>query len=482
MRIAIGGIHTECSTYNPVLSEDHHFRISRGQALAQQPNFVYLQGSPHEIVPILHARAIPGGPVAQETYGRLKVEFLDGLRAALPLDGVYLAMHGAMYVEGLQDAEGDWIVATREVVGEDCLICASYDLHGNLSGRIVDALDVLTAYRTAPHIDILETQRRAFELLVGCLERGERPTLCWVAVPVLLPGERTSTEDDPARSLYAGLGEFDALPGVLDASLLVGYVWADEPRATASAVVTALGMPAAEQAAATEALARRYWDARHGFQFGMWVGTIEECVAWAKASATSPVVLADSGDNPTGGGVGDRADVLRELVRQDVQDVLVAGIADARATRQCFEAGPGADVELQVGAQLDPSSAPVTFRGQVLQLDPGSDTGNPQAVVRGRGVTLVLAGQRRPYHDLADFRRLGLDPRQFAVLTVKSGYLSPDLAAIATPGLMALSPGVVNQDIPRLERHATHRPMFPFDDAFQWTPVARFSRRAAQPI
>ncbi|GMA15276.1 M81 family peptidase (plasmid) [Deinococcus metallilatus] len=480
MRIAVGGIHTECSTYNPVLSEDHHFRVVRGPELPQHPNFTYLQDTQHEIIPVLHARAIPGGPVSHETYQRFKAEFLEGLRAALPLDGVYLAMHGAMFVEGLLDAEGDWIAATREVVGEGCLICASYDLHGNLSGRIIDNLDALTAYRTAPHIDVFETQQRAFDLLVHCLEQGVRPRLSWVPIPVLLPGERTSTEDEPARRLYAELGEFGALPGVLDASLLVGYVWADEPRATASAVITALEMPADQQATATEALAQRYWDARQEFQFGTRVGNVEECVTWAKASETVPVILADSGDNPTGGGVGDRADVLRELLRQDVPGVLVAGIADAPATRQCFEAGLGATVELQVGGQLDSSSPPVTFRGKVLHLDPGTDTGNPQAVVQGGGVTLVLASQRRPYHDLADFGRLGLDPRQVGVLVVKSGYLSPELAPLANPSLMALSPGVVDQDIPRLERRQTHRPTFPFDQAFEWTPVARFSRQPAR--
>lgn len=481
MRIAVGGIHTECSTYNPVLSEDRHFRVARGPELPQHPNFTYLQHTPHEIIPILHARALPGGPVAQATYQRLKAEFLQGLRAALPLDGVYLALHGAMFVEGMHDAEGDWVAATREVVGEDCLICASYDLHGNLSGRIIEHLDGLSAYRTAPHIDVYETQRRAFKLLVDCLEQGVRPSLSWVPIPVLLPGERTSTEDEPARGLYAGLADFDALPGVLDASLLVGYVWADEPRATASAVITALHMTPERQADATAALARRYWEARHDFQFGTRVGSVEECVSWARASQTAPVILADSGDNPTGGGVGDRADVLRELLHQDVQGVLLAGIADAPATRRCFEAGLGAEVELQVGGQLDPASAPVTFQGVVVHLDPGTDSGNPQAVVQGGGITLVLAEQRRPYHDLADFTRLGLDPGQVSVLVVKSGYLSPELAPLANPSLMALSPGVVDQDIPRLLRRQTHRPTFPFDPDFEWTPQVHFSRGGKRP-
>ena len=172
------------------------------------------------------------------TYDAFKAEFIHSLKELLPLDGLYLPMHGAMYVEGMQDAEGDWISAAREVVGAECLISASYDLHGNLSRRIIDNIDMLSAYRTAPHIDVQETMQRACAMLLDCATRRIRPTLVWAPVPVLLPGERTSTEDQPAKDLYAQLPLRNATLGVLDASLLVGYVWADEPRATASVVLT----------------------------------------------------------------------------------------------------------------------------------------------------------------------------------------------------------------------------------------------------
>lgn len=337
MRIAVGGIHTECSTYNPVLAGTDQFSVSRGQALLEQSNFQFLQGSEAEVLPTLHARAIPGGPVVRATYQALKAEFLERLQAALPLDGIYLALHGAMFVEGLHDAEGDWIAAARAVVSEACLIAASYDLHGNVSQRVVDNLDVFTAYRTAPHRDVLETQQRAFTLLVASLEAGSRPGLVWVPVPVLLPGERTSTEDQPAAGLYADLEELSAQLGVLDVSLLVGYVWADEPRATASVVVTGHDRRRMKQVAAE--LAQRYWDARATFTFGPPVGSIQECVCLAANSQTQPVILADSGDNPTGGGVGDRADVLREVLAQRLSGVILAAITDEAAVRRSFAAG-----------------------------------------------------------------------------------------------------------------------------------------------
>src|SRR5690606_28953616 len=128
------------------------------------------------------------------------------------------------------DAEGDFITALRETVGPDMLISASYDLHGNISQRIVDGLDMFSTYRTAPHIDVPDTMRRAVTMLVRALRAGEKPLLAWAPVPVLLPGERTSTQDEPARSFYTRLHEVEEPTGIWDASFQVGYVCADEPR------------------------------------------------------------------------------------------------------------------------------------------------------------------------------------------------------------------------------------------------------------
>jgi microcystin degradation protein MlrC len=148
MRIAVGGIHTECSTYSPIRSRMEDFRLVGGAELPTHPDFAFLADYPFEILPALHARALPGGPVARNAYEALKRDFLERLEAALPVDGLYLAMHGAMAAEGMDGAEGDWLWAAREVVGGACPIAASYDPHGNVSQRVVDqAIERLPAKR-----------------------------------------------------------------------------------------------------------------------------------------------------------------------------------------------------------------------------------------------------------------------------------------------------------------------------------------------
>lgn len=479
MRFAFGGIHIECSTYSRIRTRTEDFTALSGEALSAAPKFSFLRSAGYPFFPTLYASAVPGGPVERATYEAFKAKFLQSLQQLLPLDGLYLPMHGALYVEGLQDAEGDWISAARQVVGDDCLLSASYDLHGNLSRRVIDNIDMLSAYRTAPHIDVEATMQRAADMLVHCGTRRIRPSIVWVPVPVLLPGERTSTDDQPAKALYAQLAPMNKEPGVLDVSLLVGYVWADEPRATASVVLTGTERPTLERQAMQ--LAQQYWDAREDFKFGVPVGSIADLLDQVQTIATQPVILADSGDNPTGGGVGDRAEVLESLLRRSFTNALVAGIADLPATELCYQHSPGSKLSLHIGGSLDPwGSSPIEVEGEVVFLWPTDHPRDRQAVVRIDGITVVLTAARRPFHYISDFARLQLHIPSFKLLVVKSGYLSPELAPLANPNLMALSDGSILQDLDKLPANRLRPPTFPFDRSFAWQPSKILSARSLQ--
>jgi microcystin degradation protein MlrC len=315
-------------------------------------------------------------------------------------------------------------------------------------------------------------------MLVRSLETGVRPLLVWSPVPVVLPGERTSTVDEPAKSLYAMLPGIDAMEGIWDASLMVGYVWADEPRSTAAVIMTGTDRRVLEEQ--TKRLANAYWNAREKFVFGCETGSVQECVERAVASRTHPVILAESGDNPTGGGVGDRTEVLCELIEKRAKGVIFAGIADKAATEACYAAGIGAELDLSIGASLDTiGSRPIWTKVKVTFLHQTPDLADRQAVVSIGGIELVLSTKRRPYHNIADFTRLGLDPKSAKIIVVKSGYLSPELAPLANPNLMALSAGVVDQFVERLERHRKTQDTYPFDKDFFYTPTVFSSARSA---
>lgn len=478
-RIGIGGIAIESCTFSPLLTgrADFHEVLRGAEMLARYPFLAAdFGGGEVEWVPLLHARALPGGVVRREVYGELKHELLDRLAAVVPLEGFYLDIHGAMAVEGLDDPEADLAAAIRALVGPDCLVTVSSDLHGNVTPEFIGAVDMITAYRTAPHEDVLETRERACRLLQHCLEQEIRPLRAWVGIPVLVAGERSSTRAEPAASLYAALPDAGRRPGVLDASLWVGYAWADTPRSMASCVVT--GTDAAAIRGEAERLAQHYWDAREQFRFEVPAGPAAWCLAEALRLPVQPVFVSDSGDNPTAGGAGDVPACLADCLavpefRSGAPQAIFASMPDAAAVARCSAAGEGATVRLELGGKLDPvHGRPLPVEGVVRRLASGDPVGGDIAVVQAGGVSIIVTQRRKPFHRISDFTVLGLEPAAAKVVIVKIGYLEPELHACAQASLLALTPGAVNQELEGLPYRRIQRPIYPLEREFEWRPRA----------
>ena len=384
------------------------FTILRDAALASSRRFEFLKGYPVTFMPTLVAAAVPGGPVERKTYETMKAEFLKRLEALMPLDGLYLPMHGAMFVEGIEDAEADWYRAARKVVGPDCLLSASYDLHGNISQR--SSTQSTCCRRFAPLLTST-VKRRCAALPICCFIVFARrsPTLMWAPVPVLMPGERSGdgmAAGEAALGAVAGAQLGARRPRCQHArrlclggrTALHGSRGGDRHRPGRAAPdrdeigAAVLGCAGPSSGWDRNLHSRRMRRARDGGE-----------------DATREI-LADSGDNPTGGGNGDQATVLESLLRRKARDVIVAGIADRPATEACYKAGVGARIPLSIGATLDPkASRPVKTEAVVKSLLAETNPARREAVVQIQGITLVLAAYRRPYHDIEDFTRFGFD-------------------------------------------------------------------------
>ena len=418
--------------------------------------------------PLIHARALPGGAVERTFYEALKAELLERLRASMPVDGVFLDLHGAMSVVGMTDVEADLVTAVRGVVGGGPLISASMDPHGNMSRGLIDALDLATSHRMSPHEDAPLTKTRAVANLIRCLELRVRPLKAWVRVPVLLPGERACTRDEPARTIYGGLPAIENAPGVIDPAVWIGYAWADEPRCSAAVVVT--GTDGATIVREARSLAERYWNARAAFTFSVAAGAADWAIDQGLASRERPFFISDSGDNPTAGGAGDVAHMLeRLLANRDIASgratAIWASLVDPVAVARCVAAGEGAPVTLAVGGALGSERERVPLAGNVVRLQRADPVGGDIAVVASAGVRAILTTRRKPYHFTHELSALGLDPGAHDLTVVKIGYLVPNLFAAAKGWVIALTPGGVDQDIVRLGHARLDRPMYPFDPA-----------------
>ena len=472
-RVAICGLAIESSTFSPAITHTEAFRIRRGDEIFSYYPFLDENSENRkraEWFPAMRGHAIPGGIVTRAAYDSLVNETLALLKTNLPYDGIFFDIHGAMSVVGLDDPEGDFITKIREVVGKEPVISTSMDLHGNVTRRLAQHTDLITCYRLAPHEDALESKQRALENLLDRLESGKgKPKYkAWIPVPILLPGEKTSTRIEPGKSLYAKVAPATEKKGVTDAAIWVGYAWADEPRN--HAVVMAYGDDKKQVTETAEELAQSFWDVRNEFEFVAPVAQLEECLDMAVASEKHPFIISDMGDNPTAGGAGDVTWTLQQILarpefkNENGPSLIYASLPGPDFVENAVTAGVGNNAEGFAGAIVDDRYAPpIKLSGKVLSIDTEDPTAGTAVVVQVGSVKVIVTNKRKPYHYEKDFTRLGLNPRETDIVVVKIGYLVPELYEMRAGWIMALTPGGVDQDLERLGHKRVIRPMFPLD-------------------
>jgi len=472
-RIAIAGIAIESSTFSPALTHEEAFHARVGDEVFSFYPFL----SPDSLnrrranwIPTIRGHALPGGIVTREAYESLVMKTLDILRENGPYEGLFFDIHGAMSVVGLDDPEGDFIVRIREVIGKKTLISTSMDLHGNVSWRLAQNTDLITCYRMAPHEDALESKKRAVDNLLSRIESGKgKPAYkAWIPVPILLPGEKTSTRIEPGKSLYAKVAPAASQEGIVDAAIWIGYAWADEPRNHAVVMVT--GDNKEKVISSAENLANSFWEVRSDFEFVAPTATLEESLNMAITSSKHPFIISDMGDNPTAGGAGDVTWTLTEILArpefksESGPSLIYASIPGPELVEKAIEAGLGGKVEAFAGAAIDDRFAPpIKLSGTIEAIKHGDKHAETEVVVKVGSVQVIVTKKRKPYHHETDFTRLGLNPRETDIVVVKIGYLVPELYNMRADWIMALTPGGVDQDLERLNYKRIKRPMFPFD-------------------
>ncbi|ODT71126.1 MAG: hypothetical protein ABS75_10395 [Pelagibacterium sp. SCN 63-23] len=434
-----------------------------------------------EALPLYWATALPGGMMTAEAYEKVKRKTLDLLACQVDLDGVLVVNHGALEVDGLdRDADSDFVSAIRECVGSDMPIGVSLDLHGDMTPELLAAGTIFSVLRTAPHRDDKETGYRAADQLIKVIREGLKPRKVAVSLPILVPGEMAVTTMAPADRLYGDLPEFDAVPGMMEANILLGFAWNDRPWTKLTAFAVSESDPAVARAQAIR-LAERIWAAHEEFILRMETAEVADGLRRAVDARKRPVFVSDSGDNTTAGAAGDLTLVLQSAIDTlPDADIVVAGITAPDLVGRLIAAGKGATVEITLGEehvsrpqQLKTVSAEILDCGEWLELggfQPYRSRDAAWAKVRIGGIIATFHGQPIGITTPEHFQAMNIDPMRHGVYVVKLGYLHPRLEDVAERHILLLSDGTSQLDMARLTWKRLARPAWPLDRGFDWKP------------
>ena len=474
MRVAVAGFLHETNTFAPVPADLAAFQrgggyipLSHGAEILRRGQNVNLGISgalrvarlrDWDVVPLTWAGAIPSAPVTDAAFDHVLGRIISDLRAAGPVDGVFLDLHGAMVTDGHDDGEKAVLDAVRSVVGPDVPIVAALDLHGNISEGFARGVQALVGFRTYPHVDMAETGARAAELLHQIMVTGMRPACGFRRMDYLVPIPFQSTDMAPARDLYARLPDIEQ-GGVKAASLFMGFPAADIPDCGPVAVTYADTQDGADRAA--DQIARAYDLAEAGFEGRAYqpIDAIAEATRLSEAAA-GPVVIADTQDNPGAGGVSATTGMLRALIAADVRGAAIGLIVDPVSAARAHSLGQGAVGDFEIGGHPGvPGDLPVATRAEVVALSDGrfAATGpyyggtemdlGPSACLRVGGVDVVVTSAIAQMADREMFRFVGIVPERMRVLVVKSStHFRADFAPIAAHILVAKAPGPMPLD------------------------------------
>ena len=502
MRLLLATFSHETNTFSPVPTKIERFCRDGTTLLSGQAAMEFYRGTGTcmggylavadeigaDVVVAVSASAPPSGPVDRDAYETCCRMITDQV-AKGGFDALWLDLHGAMVVEHTDDGEGELLRRIR-AIDPATPICVAYDMHANVFDAMVGNAQIVTGYHTYPHVDQRQTAERAARALLRVMRREVIPTAAWGAAPMLPHVMAQGTHMPPNRELQAQCAEWEASGRALAASLFVGFPHADVEMAGLSAVVVTDNNPADAQAMVDELISSA-WKARREFMFD--VEPLAASVGRARQLGVSgqlPVVLLDHYDNCASGGTMDTTDTLREIIRQDLDDVVFFGIYDPDAVQQAILAGIGTTVTLSIGArlpmpQLPVASAPLTVTGTVQTISSGSfrlkgglTPGlqifmGPTVVLDTGKVQIVLLSRHIEPTAQEMLQVLGIDPSRKKYVAIKSCvHWRADLGKIAREIVECAGVGVCTSDYGQLAFRKVRRPVFPLDAHLQWNHPA----------
>lgn len=483
MRIAVGSFHHETNTFAPARGDLAAFQARDAGGIRVSPPVEKILGinmgysgfteAAHAfgwtIVPLTFATAVPSNLVTREAYEHIMSHMLEGLRAAMPVDAVFLDLHGAMVTEDFVSGDEETIRRVREVIGPNRPLIVEFDFHANISPGAAQVADAIFLYRTYPHVDMAEVGRMAAQHLKARMAGLARPAVAMRTLDYLIPVPAQTTLSEPMKGLYARAKDLDGHSvgngRVHWVSLAPGFPLADSPHCRPAIIAYAETQGAADVAADQMKAAFDAAEPHFAAPNLSPVDGIAQALAATAAGGTA--VLADTQDNPGGGGNGDTVGLLKAMVEAQLENALLAHIWDPDMARAAHGAGVGAALDMGLGAKTGwAGETPVPGPWIVEQINGGQTTGSgpmakgwrfhmgASALLRQGGVRVCVVSGKGQCLDQAQIRIFGLDPAAFRILALKSSvHFRADFTGLAREIFVVTSPGPVTRNLDELTFH-----------------------------
>ncbi len=492
-RVFIAGIFHETHSFTGTITGLDEFVIHRGQEILQRrgdasqvDGFLSVaEREGWEVVPGAVYTGGASGTVDHAVFEAFWAEVKPALEQALRegLDAVHLSLHGAMVTSECDDPEGELMARVRATPGAEKLpIYCVGDLHGTLTPKMGNLSNCMIFYRECPHTDSFDSAVLSTELLARCLKSGVVPKHFVLVTPIVWPPTGTGTRDGPMRALEDAARRIEKeVPGVLAVNVVGGYAFSDVPYAGVAFSIITEGDTDRAQDALRE-LAGIAWDMRHaGIPHQHDLDKVVRDFKERNSTPNGPVLLVEPSDNIGGGAPGDGTDVMRALLKYDIEGAGVA-IADAESVQALQNVPIGDKVTLDIGGKgspLDPG--PVTLEVQLISRSDGvfelEDKNShlvgslgkiihmgPCAVVKHRGLTILLTSKKLPPFDLGQWRSQGINPEELSMIGIKAAVgHRVAYGKIMSEEFTVNTSGPCTSDITRLPYTRLRRPVFPLD-------------------
>ncbi|MCL6576425.1 M81 family metallopeptidase [Kyrpidia sp.] len=486
-RIGIAFFYHESHTFSPVKTDIRAFEQEclvegddilstfRGTRTEVGGFIDVLEQNGAAVVPLVCAAAIPSGTVTASAYETIEERMLAAIGRAQPLDGILLALHGAMVVEGLADPEGRLLSRIRAIVGADLPIATTLDLHANVTRQMVEQTPMQFGFKTYPHVDMYEQGVRAASLLLHSLAAKQVYHASFIKLPMMPPSINMLTQEGPMHDLVELARAAEEREGIVNVSVFGGFPYSDIPDVGASILVIAADKPAGDRVA--RFLADKMWDQRERFLLSLpgIQEAVDEALRW---EGDRPIVLADVSDNPLSGGTGDTTGLLSELLSRRVRNALFGALYDPETLDACRRAGEGAELTLWLGGKHSPEfGAPVEVPAKVIRLSDGRfrnqgpmNTGllvdtNGAAHIRVEGIDLLITGRALSANDPELFRHIGIEPTEKRILALKvKNHFRAAFKPLVGRIINVDAPGLASNKLRNFLYRHIPRPIWPIDD------------------